>query len=57
MGAIDAVHPNDQNLQVYSLHKRDDASAESVNTHLGSCADCQRRVAENWCQFIFSAAI
>ncbi len=45
MGAA-AVHPNDQTLQAYSLGKLDDASAESVNTHLVSCADCQRRVAE-----------
>ena len=46
MGASDAVHPNDQNLQAYSLGKLDDASAESVSKHLGSCPDCERRVAE-----------
>ena len=46
MGATAAVHPNDQTLQAYSLGKLNDASAESVNEHLGSCADCQSRVAE-----------
>jgi formylglycine-generating enzyme required for sulfatase activity/serine/threonine protein kinase len=46
MGATAAVHPNDPTLQAYSLGKLDDASAESVNKHLSSCSDCQRRVAE-----------
>jgi serine/threonine protein kinase len=46
MGATAAVHPNDPTLQAYGLGKLDDASAESVNNHLSSCADCQRRVAE-----------
>ncbi len=46
MGATAAVHPNDQNLQAYSLGKLDDASAESVSKHLSSCPDCERRVAE-----------
>ncbi len=46
MGATAAVHPNDPTLQAYSLGKLDDASAESVNQHLSSCPECQRRVAE-----------
>ena len=46
MGATAAVHPSDQTLQSYGLGKLDDASAESVNRHLDSCSDCQRRVAE-----------
>ena len=46
MGATAAVHLNDPILQAYSLGKLDDASAESVNQHLSSCSECQRRVAE-----------
>jgi serine/threonine protein kinase len=46
MGATAAVHPNDPTLQAYGLGKLDDASAESVNKHLSSCSDCERRVAE-----------
>ncbi len=46
MGANDVVHPSGQTLQSYGLGKLDDASAESVNNHLSSCPDCQRRVAE-----------
>jgi formylglycine-generating enzyme required for sulfatase activity/serine/threonine protein kinase len=46
MGAAAAVHPTDPTLQAYGLGKLDDASAESVNKHLESCPDCQRRVAE-----------
>jgi anti-sigma factor RsiW len=46
MGATAAVHPTDPTLQAYGLGRLDDASAESVNKHLGSCPDCQRRVAE-----------
>ena len=33
------LHPTDQTLQRYGLGKLDDASAESVNEHLESCAD------------------
>ena len=46
MGATAAVHPNDSTLQAYGLGKLDDNSAESVNKHLSSCPECQRRVAE-----------
>jgi Putative zinc-finger len=46
MGAAAAVHPSDQTLSAYGLGKLDDASAESVDKHLESCLDCQRRVAE-----------
>ncbi len=41
-----ASHPTDQILQSYGLGKLDDASAASVNEHLDSCPECQRRVAE-----------
>ena len=44
--AAAAIHPTDQILQAYGLGKLDDASAESVNKHLESCATCQSRVAE-----------
>jgi serine/threonine protein kinase len=46
MGATAAVHPTDEALQAYGLGKLDDALAESVNKHVESCSDCQRRVAE-----------
>jgi formylglycine-generating enzyme required for sulfatase activity/serine/threonine protein kinase len=46
MGATAAVHPTDPILQAYGLGKLDDVSAESVDQHLESCPDCQRRVAE-----------
>src|SRR5208337_1366216 len=46
MGATAAVHPTDQTLRSYGLGKLDDPTAESVNRHLESCADCRRRVAE-----------
>ena len=45
MGAA-SVHPTDQTLHSYGLGKLDDALAESVSTHLESCPDCRRRVAE-----------
>ena len=46
MGATDAVHPSDQVLRAYGLGKLDDASSESVGTHLKRCTACQKRVAE-----------
>jgi anti-sigma factor RsiW len=46
MAAAAAMYPTDQTLQAYGVGKLDDASAESVITHLESCPDCQRRVAE-----------
>ena len=46
MNAAQTLHPTDQTLRAYGLGKLDDASAESVNKHLESCSDCQRRVAE-----------
>jgi hypothetical protein len=46
MSASQILHPNDQTLSAYGLGKLDDASAESVNKHVLSCSDCQRRVAE-----------
>ncbi len=46
MGATGAIHPTDQTLKAYGLGKLDDASASSVTSHLDSCADCQRKVAD-----------
>jgi serine/threonine protein kinase len=46
MGATAAVHPSDHSLKLYGLGKLDDASADLVSKHLGSCPDCRRRVAE-----------
>ena len=46
MAAQPALHPTDRTLHAYGLGKLDDASAESVNQHLESCADCRRRAAE-----------
>jgi Protein kinase domain len=46
MNASPTLHPTDQTLHAYGLGKLDDASAESVNKHVLSCSDCQRRVAE-----------
>jgi serine/threonine protein kinase len=46
MNASQTLHPTDQTLSAYGLGKLDDASAESVNKHVLSCSDCQRRVAE-----------
>jgi anti-sigma factor RsiW len=45
MGAA-AVHPTDQSLQAYALGKLEDAFVEPLSTHLESCPDCRRRVAE-----------
>ena len=41
-----APHPTDRSLKAYGLGRLDDATAESVNTHLEGCPDCRRRVAE-----------
>jgi serine/threonine protein kinase/formylglycine-generating enzyme required for sulfatase activity len=46
MGAAVVVHPSEQTLHAYGLGKLDDVLSESVNQHLESCPDCQRRVAE-----------
>jgi serine/threonine protein kinase len=46
MTASASLHPTDQTLSAYGLGKLDVASAESVNKHVESCSDCQRRVAE-----------
>jgi formylglycine-generating enzyme required for sulfatase activity/serine/threonine protein kinase len=46
MNASQTLHPTDQTLHAYGLGKLDDALAESVNKHVESCSDCQRRVAE-----------
>jgi serine/threonine protein kinase len=46
MNASQTLHPTDQTLHAYGLGKLDDALAESVNQHVESCSDCQRRVAE-----------
>jgi serine/threonine protein kinase len=46
MGAGAPVHPDDLTLQSYGQGKLDDALAASVKTHLESCTDCRRRVAE-----------
>jgi serine/threonine protein kinase len=45
MGAA-AVHPTDQTLQAYGQGKLGASTADSVNQHLESCPDCQRRVGE-----------
>src|SRR5262245_16589420 len=39
-------HPTDQTLRAYGLGKLDDLLAGAVNSHLGGCPDCRRRVAE-----------
>ena len=41
-----AVHPTDQTLQAYGQGKLGASTADSVNQHLESCPDCQRRVGE-----------
>ena len=46
MDASQDRHPADQTLHAYGLGKLEDATAESVNEHLESCAPCRRRVAE-----------
>ncbi len=46
MNASPTLHPTDRALQAYGLGKLDDALAASVNKHVESCSDCQRRVAE-----------
>jgi len=45
MDAVQTRHPSDQTLHAYGLGKLDEATAESVNKHLGSCPDCRERVA------------
>lgn len=45
MGAA-SVHPTELTLQSYGLGNLDDATADSVDEHLSSCSECQRRVAE-----------
>ncbi len=39
------LHPTDQALRDFSVGKLGDGLADSVNSHLQECADCQRRVA------------
>ena len=46
MNASQTLHPTDQTLNAYGLGKLDDALAETLNEHVESCCDCQRRVAE-----------
>jgi serine/threonine protein kinase len=45
MNAHPAPHPTDRTLHAYGLGRLDDASAESVNSHLEGCPDCRQRVA------------
>jgi serine/threonine protein kinase len=49
MGAAAPAHPDIQTLQSYGFGELDDALAASVKTHLESCSDCRRRVAEESC--------
>ncbi len=45
MEAVQTRHPSDQALHAYGLGKLDEATAESVNKHVGSCPACRERVA------------
>jgi formylglycine-generating enzyme required for sulfatase activity/serine/threonine protein kinase len=45
MNASQTIHPTDQTLHAYGAGKLENASAESVGTHLESCFDCRRRLA------------
>ena len=42
MGAPTSLHPSDQILHAYGLGKLDDATAESVNSHLEGCGACRK---------------
>jgi serine/threonine protein kinase len=46
MNASQSLHPTDHALRAYGLGNLDAAAAESIDNHLESCSDCQRRVAE-----------
>ncbi|MGO9466393.1 MAG: SUMF1/EgtB/PvdO family nonheme iron enzyme [Isosphaeraceae bacterium] len=45
MDAYDSSHPSDQTLRAYGVGKLYGDLADSVHSHLGSCADCRQRVA------------
>ncbi len=45
MDASRSDHPSDQTLRVYGIGKLYGNLADSVQSHLGSCANCRRRVA------------
>ncbi len=46
MDASGSSHPTDQTLRAYGVGQLYGDLAESVHSHLVSCADCRQRVAE-----------
>src|SRR5580704_14943076 len=40
-----AIHPSAETLKAFGLGALDNASAETVVSHLGNCADCRSKVA------------
>jgi serine/threonine protein kinase len=46
MNAQSSMHPTDVALRNFSLGKVDEGTAESINSHLTRCAECQLKVAE-----------
>jgi serine/threonine protein kinase len=46
MAAARTLHPSDQTLHAYGSGQLDGALVGSVDSHLESCPDCRRRVAE-----------
>jgi anti-sigma factor RsiW len=46
MDARSSRHPTEQSLNLYSLGRLDDRSAEAVRVHLEECGECRQRVAE-----------
>jgi len=46
MDAAAAAHPTDQTLEAYASGRLEAASAASVDSHLGFCAECRQRVDE-----------
>src|SRR5262245_37254529 len=46
MSAAPTAHPTDETLRSYGAGQLDGTSLQAVSSHLRSCTDCQRRVAE-----------